>query len=270
MSKQIDVSLFTMDDFRPYLEAWARAKGRGAYRRLADELGMHTTLVSQVLNSKKCLTEEQASKLCVYMSLTTLETDYFLKLVQIERAGSVDLKTNFKRHLVQLRRQAQEVKNRVPTSKELTHADHAIFYSSWHFAIVRLLTGIDRFQRTEEIAQRLNLSVSRVQEILDFLVSRGLCHLHAGKFSRTEKNTHVDATSSLVVRHHQNWREVSRALQENMTPADLAFTAPVSIAKKDLQKVRAILLDTVSEIAKVIETSPAEEIAYLGIDWIKM
>jgi len=29
------------------------------------------------------------------------------------------------------------------------------------------------------------------------------------------------------------------------------------------------LLDTVSKIAKIVETSPAEEVVYLGIDWIE-
>ena len=72
-----------MNDFRPYLRAWARAKGRGEFRKISMALKMHTTLVRQVLNGRKCLTEEQASRLCGYMGLNSLETDYFLKLVQI-------------------------------------------------------------------------------------------------------------------------------------------------------------------------------------------
>ena len=270
MSKQSSGTIFTMIDFRDYMKAWARAKGRGEYRRISETLNMHTTLVSQVLNGKKCLTEEQASKLCDYMRLNPLETDYFLKLIQIERAGTEQLKSIYNRHLKQIRNQANEVSNRVPEAKELTEQDRAIFYSSWHYSMIRLLTMIKGKQTAEEVSVYLKLPISRVQEILNFLVSRGLCDLINGQYVRTEQNTHVEARSALAIRHHQNWRTKSLELLEKMGSDDLAFTAPISIAKKDIPKIRKILLDTISEISNVVEASPSEEILYLGIDWIKM
>lgn len=259
-----------MNDFRTYVRAWAKSRGRGEFRRIAQTLGIHTTLVSQVFSGKKCFTEEQASALCSYMSLSPLETDYFLKLVQIERAGSVSLKEVFQRHLKQIREQANEIKNRVPEYKELTKEDRALFYSSWHYAVVRLLTSVEDFQTIESIASYLKLPVSRVTEILDFLVSRSLCKKQGGVYVRTNQNTHVEARSPLAIRHHQNWRLKSAEMQEKMGPSELAFTAPVAIAKKDREKVRAILLETIGEISKLVEDSPSEEIGYLGIDWLKI
>lgn len=270
MSKQSSVSLFELSDFRPYLQSWAKTRGRGEFRRISIALNMHTTLVSQILNSKKCFTEEQASQLCVYMGLNTLETDYFVKLIQYERAGSENLRKLYRRHLTQIQQQASEVKSRVPESKELSNQDRAIFYSTWRYSLIRLLTGIAQFQTTEEISIRLNLPVSKVQEILDFLVSRGLCAEENGKYKRTERNTHIEASSPLSIRHHQNWRAKSLQLLEQMNAEDLAFTAPVSLAQKDIQKVRSILLDTISEISKLVEKSSSEECVYLGIDWIRI
>lgn len=270
MSKLTNEPLFAMSDYRTYIEAWARAKGRGEYRRISLALNMHTTLVSQVLNAKKCLTEEQATKLCDYMRLNPLETDYFLKLVQIERAGSDQLKIIFNRHLKQIRNQANEISNRVPESKELTEQDRAIFYSSWHYSMIRLLTMIKGKQTAEEISIHLGVPISRVQEVLSFLASRGLCRLVNGRYVRTEQNTHVEARSPLAVRHHQNWRSKSLELHEKMSSDDLAFTAPISIAKKDIQKIRKVLLEAISEISTVVEESPSEEVVYLGIDCIKI
>ncbi|MDD4974823.1 MAG: TIGR02147 family protein [Bacteriovorax sp.] len=270
MSKLSNEPLFNMTDYRAYIEAWARAKGRGEYRRISLALNMHTTLVSQILNGKKSLTEEQATKLCDYMRLNPLETDFFLKLVQIERAGSEQLKNIFSRHLKQIRNQANEISNRVPESKELTEQDRAIFYSSWHYSMIRLLTMIKGKQTAEEISVYLGISISRVQEILSFLASRGLCRLTNGRYVRTEQNTHVEARSALAIRHHQNWRSKSLELHEKMSSDDLAFTAPISIAKKDIQKIKKILLETISEISTLVEGSPSEEIVYLGIDCIKI
>ena len=270
MGKQLTDSLFTMTDYRNYIRSWATACGRGEYRRISLALGMHTTLVSQIFSGRKSLTEEQAFKLCVYMSLTALETDYFLKLVQIERAGTEQLKALFQRHLKQIHTQANEIISRVPVSEKLSEEDRALFYSSWHYTIVRLLTSISRFQTKEKIAFHLSLPVSRIQHVLEFLTSRGLCTEHRGKYVRTEKNTHVEATSPLAIRHHQNWRTKSVQLHENMTVDDLAFTAPLTLAAKDIPKIRKILLDTISEISKIVEKSPSEETVYLAIDWIKI
>ena len=271
MSKQSNGSLFSLDDFRPYMRAWAQSRGRGEFRKISTALGMHTTLLSQVVTGRKCFTEEQASRLCGYMALSPLETDYFMALILRERAGTADLKGIYLRHLVALRGQAKEAKSRVPEAKELNDSDRAIFYSSWQYSLVRLLTSLNRYQRPEEIARRLNLSISRVKEILDFLVSRGLCNeTRDRRYERTGKNTHIEARSPLAVRHHQNWRCKCLELHERMAADDLAFTAPVSLSRKDLDKVKAILLDAISGIAKVVEHSPAEEIAYLGIDWIRI
>ncbi len=270
MGKQQTNTLFTLSNFRPYVQSWAKAKGRGEFRRIAIALNMHTTLVSQVLNGHKCFTEEQASQLAIYMGLNTLETDYFIKLVQFERAGTESLQKLFKRHLEQIQRQVSEIKSRVPESKELSEQDRAIFYSSWQYALVRLLTDIDRYQTVEEISRRLNLSVSRTQEIIDFLCTRGLCDVERGRYKRTNKNTHIEASSALSVRHHQNWRNKSIELIDKMNPDDLTFTAPVSIARKDIDKVKEILLNAISDISKTIEKSPPEECVYLGIDWLKI
>lgn len=270
MGKQRDFSLYAMNDFRTYVWQWVQSRGRGEFGRIAKYLSIHTTLVSQIFNGHKCLTEEQAAKLCDYMGLSATETDYFIKLVLIERAGSEQLKTIYRRQLKQLQSQATEIKSRVPISKELTTQDRAIFYSSWLYSFVRLLTSIDRFQSVQEISAYLGIPLSRTQEILEFLTSRGLCELHEGKYRRTDKNTHIEAQSPLVVRHHQNWRGKSLSLHEKMSLEDLAFTSPLTISKADIPKVRSILLEAISEIAKVVEKSPSEEVVYLGIDWIRM
>ena len=269
MSKQTTESLFSLTDFRHYVRSWVKAQGRGEYRKIALKLRVHTTLVSQIFNGKKCLTEEQATLLCDHMGLNALETDYFIKLIQLERAGSESLKLLFKRHLKQIQNQSSEIKSRVPNVEVLSEQDRALFYSSWQYSLIRLLTSIPEFRTKEKIAAYTNLSISRVQEILDFLTSRKLCKEVKGFYQRTEKNTHIEAGSALSTRHHQNWRVKSLDFLEHVSKEDLAFTSPVSISKNDSEKVKKILLNTISDIAKIIEKSPPEEIIYLGIDWIK-
>ncbi len=271
MGQHSAASILVASDYRDFVRAWAKAKGRGEYRKVAQALKMHTTLVSQVFRGKKCLTEEQASRLCAYIGLDHLESDYFLKLVQLERASDESLRATYQRHLKQLRSQAKEAKSRVPEATELSEQDRAIFYSSWQYSLVRLMTSIDGFQTAQEISARLSLPVSRVHEILGFLASRALCvRDRDGRYRRSEKNTHVEASSPMAVRHHQNWRTKAAELLERADSDDLSFTAPVSIARRDLPKIRERLLDAISEIAKTVEKSGSEQLVYLAMDWIKI
>lgn len=270
MSKQQTEPLFAMSDYRFYVRIWAQSRGRGEFRRIAISIGMHTTLVSQVFSGKKRLTEEQASNLCAYMGLNSLEADYFLKLVQLERAGTERLKNTYRRHLQQIRNQASEIRSRVPESKELGEQDRAIFYSSWQYSLIRLLTSVEQYQTPEKISRHLKISLSRVQEILGFLTSRGLCVVKNGRYNRTSQNTHIEAQSPLAIRHHQNWRTKCLEMQEHLSTNDLVFTAPVSLSKGDFDKVRGVFLNAISEISKIVENSPPEDVAYLGIDWIGM
>jgi uncharacterized protein (TIGR02147 family) len=270
MGKLSDSSLFLAEDFRLYVRNWGRARGRGEFKKIALSLRIHTTLLSQVLSGRKTFTEAQASRICAYMGLNALETDYFIKLVQIDRAETEDLKRIYRRHLSQLSAQAKEASRRVPASRKMSERDSAIYYSSWQYSQIRLLTSIEGFQTATDISRRLSLSMSRTAEILDFLVSCRLCVEHNGRYSRTEENTHVEARSPLSIRHHQNWRSRSLGLMEALTPDDLAFTAPVAVSRDDVIKIRNRLLDVIAEVAQTVKDSPSEETVYLAVDWIKI
>lgn len=72
---------------RNYLASLPRG-GRGELSRLAEYLGVNNTLLSQILAGTRELSSEQAYALGTYWNFDERETDYFLTLVQIERAGT--------------------------------------------------------------------------------------------------------------------------------------------------------------------------------------
>lgn len=271
MGNQTITDIFELNDFRDVVRFYAEQKPRGEYRRIAEALRMHTTLLSQIMSGKKCLTVEQAAILCEHINLSNAESDYFLLLVQKERAGNHKLKSIFERHIQSLKSQIKQVRNHVPESVAMTESDRALYYSSWQYALIRLATDIEKFQTADAISRQFSIPLERVNEILDFLKAKKLCQeVKKGHFKRTAKNTHIEAGSSLSVRHHQNWRTQSARLLEKMRDDDLAFTAPISLSTDDRAKIRHLLLDTISKIGKTVQDSEPEEIVYLGIDWLKV
>ncbi len=99
------MGIFEYNDYKLFvrnrIREMARA-GRGQYQKMALHLRVHPTLVSQIFRGVRDLTPEQASEVAVFLELSEPESQYFLTLVQISRAGNQRL-----RELLERRRQWQ-------------------------------------------------------------------------------------------------------------------------------------------------------------------
>ena len=87
--------IFKYSDYQKYLNDWIESKprkGRGIKLDLAKFLGITPGHVSKILNQDIHLTPDQAAKLISYLDLSEIEGKYFLSLVEMARAGSVELR----------------------------------------------------------------------------------------------------------------------------------------------------------------------------------
>ena len=135
---------------------------------------------------------------------------------------------------------------------------------------MRLLTSIERYQRLDDIADYLGLSKARTRKALEFLVNVGLCVEKDGVYQIGPARTHLGAGDELLPRHHGNWREKAIQRSEKLSDEEMMFTAPLTIAEKDIPRVRQILLKLVSEVSQVVEDSTAEKIYCLNLDWFEV
>ena len=230
-------------------------------------------MVSQIFRSDKQLNLEQACKLCEYFALNEMETEYFLALVQWERAGSVALKKIVQAQIAKIREQARELKHRLPQDTRLNEADQAIFYSNWYYSGARLASSLPHSQDLDSIARLLDLSPMKVRRVLDFLVSRGLCIEQGGTYGLGPNRVHVGADSPLVTRHHVNWRLKAMQRFEGIGPGskdELAYTGPMTLSHQDAARVRARIVELTDEISKMVIQTKPERMACLNIDWVKI
>src|SRR5262245_31444965 len=127
-------SVFLFENYRDFITARFKEMPKGGYGqalKLSSHLNVHTTLVSQVLKGKKSFTPEQGVRVCEFLGLSEMETDYFLLLVQMDRCGSATLKKSLSRQMSELKKRARELVNRISSSDKLTEVQGAVFYSDW-------------------------------------------------------------------------------------------------------------------------------------------
>lgn len=267
------MSIFKYLNYREYLRDRIESlpsKGRGELLRIAKTAGVHSSILSQVFQGSRELTSEQAVAIAGHFELNETETQYFLLLAQWERAGTEKLKGVLKREIDRIRAEQTQVALRIPQSQSLSQEQKAIFYSSWYYSAVRVLSSIVEWKNVEAMRKRLNLTREQFTAIERFLVEHGLCKEQQGALSPGPQSTHIDGTSPLVARHHANWR--IKAMERHPTIAhdrELAFTSPMSLSRADAIKMRALALDFISDACKVADPSPPESSYCLNLDWFE-
>lgn len=267
------VSIFDFSDFRDFIKKRFNEmpkKGYGQAHKLSIFLGVHTTLISQVLKNIKTFTLEQASEVCTFFGLSEMESEYFILLVQLDRAGNESLRKILKRQIGTLKKKATQLVNRLQSEKKLSEEKRAIFYSDWTYSAVRQLTAINGFHHLDIIADYLDLSKKQTKNILEFLLTSGLCKEERGKILIGPSSTHLEAHSPWVRSHHINWRNKAIEKMNQEEDAQLHYTAPLTISKADALKLRGMIVQFLEQMDKVIEPSPSEELRCLNIDWFKI
>src|SRR3989344_6270394 len=92
------VSVFDFSDYKEFLRAWIDEKGhkgRGLKTKLAQAIGCNSTYVAHILHGKSHLSLEQGEAAARFKGLDTKEKHYFLLLIQLGRAGTVELRRYF-------------------------------------------------------------------------------------------------------------------------------------------------------------------------------
>lgn len=264
------MSLFNYDEYKPYFRDLIQSKGsagRGEYRRMAETLGVHPTMISQILSGDKDFTAEQIVTLAKHYGLGKTETKYLILLVEIARAGSVELKKQLLEMKEELQKKSLKLSNRIQASQGLTDQQNAIFYSSWIYSAVQIATSLERPIDFDFLSKRFHLSPERLGEILGFLKEAGLITEQNGVFKPGVQNTHIPKGSPFSMKHHANWRIKAIEKSEGLSDEELMYSVNVSLSPEDFKRLREQMVDFIQKFLKTVHASPAEDIAQFNLDF---
>ncbi|MCB0362892.1 MAG: TIGR02147 family protein, partial [Bdellovibrionales bacterium] len=105
------MDVFEFKDYKEFINRTIEAmpkKGYGTYRKIAHHLSINSVMVSQIFKGDRHLTSEQAHRISEFFGLNELATDYFILLVQIQRAGTHTYKSRLEKKLEELRAKSRD------------------------------------------------------------------------------------------------------------------------------------------------------------------
>ena len=267
-----EISVFDFGKYTDFLHDYLKLlpKSHGVMRKWAEQLGVHTTLISQVMNGHRHLSTEQGLELCKYLGLPQVDREYFIELVLLERAGTESLKNYHQSRLNQLQEKQKKLSERLKEEKKLNDQESAIFYSSWLYSAVRLCCSIGEGKTIDQLIEMTDLPREKILGCLEFLISSSLLKFDSGFYKLGTQSTHLSKESVYLSRHLINWRSRALLKIDDVSESEFMYSAPFSISQDDFEKLRTELLKFVENFLKAVKNSNPEIVACLNLDLFKI
>lgn len=230
---------------------------------------MHPSYLSRILNHSTHLTPDQAAGLCEFWDFSSDETNYFLGLVNFERAGSPRLQKHIATEIATLKKRNETLGRRL-SAIQVNEKEENVYYSSWHFAAVHLSLTIADTRTARRIADRLSIPLEQVRATLETLSSLGLVTRSGETWTPTKQNVHLSNDSWMASINHVNWRVKMADLIQRRSADDLHYTGVHTLSRADVRKVRDLLTESMVSTDQVIRPSKEEELFALAIDWCRV
>ncbi len=264
------MTVFDFKSYKEFINKWREKqpnKGHGQFVKFAEALGISTVLVTQIFNGAKNLSLEHAILLADFLGLTQLEKDYFLLLVNYERAGSHKLQEYFHAEILKTQKKRKEsLENVVAKDVVISEADKAVFYSNWMYSAIRLQTSIDGYQTVDSLADQFKISKEEIVKMLDVLLRMNLVIQTENGYRMGPARTHLEADSPFVKQRQISWRVKAFSKMDQVSKTQMFYTAPMSISEEMYDELKKGITNLIADLnSKITKTKP-QKLACLNID----
>ncbi len=120
----------------------------------------------------------------------------------------------------------------------LSLEQQAIYYSSWHYAAIHIMTTIKAMQTREALHQYLQIPTDRLNEVINFFVVCTITDSRKGPIDPGVSRIFLGTESAFLNKHHTNWRVRAIESLDRSQASDVHFSGVVSLAKEDVLKLK--------------------------------
>ncbi len=245
---------------------------RGYKANMSRAMGCQASYLSQVLVAKVNITPEQALALSEFWDLSELETEYFLKLVDCDRAGTEKLRKRLRLQIEEIKKRNQSLHSRhsvdAESVKKVKPEDAIFYWANWECPAIHEFIKLEGGRRLSEIASRFLLPLDHVERLLGRLQKMGLAtQTEDSWFSDGKIEISVDELG-LIQSFHRSIRD--RANFRLITPDTtfVTFTSLASVSKADMYRISAVLREMMDKAAAMqSESKEKEELVSLCVDF---
>lgn len=264
--------IFNFKNYKRFLReffATLPKKGRGQSLALASHLNVQQSVITSILKHDRHFTPEQGLAAATFFGFDQLTTEYFVLLIQMQRADTPALIAFWKKRLESIRESHMNLTSIHEEKQEISDEDKGIYYSNWYYSAARIALFYPEYRNVDAMAQLLNLSREKTAKILDFFIRTNLVKTEGGVLVPTSKSTSINEASEHLNNHRRNWREKAREKFSEPNTSDYFASMPMSLSKEDAEWFRGELRSLIKTLIDRLQSSPDEVRRCLNIDWFQ-
>jgi uncharacterized protein (TIGR02147 family) len=243
-------------------------RSRGLTRaELAAAMGCQAAYFSQVLKGRVHLTEDHGLKLCEFLDFSDAETEYFLILLRLARAGTPQLTRYLQQERAKLLEKNTEVERHVAGRKQGERDEITFYYSSsWIPSVIHIATSCEDLQTAEAIAERFGLPPDVVEHHLKQMERYGLVESDKKSWRHKGFSVHFPKGSHLDTQFQTTRRLLAMNALSFRRKDQLHYSVLFSTDAKTHAALREILVNTIDDLHRIVEPSPGEDVYCFCID----
>jgi uncharacterized protein (TIGR02147 family) len=260
----MNASIFQFVDYKRYIKSQIESADSnwGLISKLADAAGCQRSYLSRVLSSEVHLVADHIYGLSEHWRLSESETDYFLLLLEKEKASTPKYRNRINTNIVKAREAHENLQNKTKKPSADLSEKEIKYYSAWYWSAIHIATSIPELQSLGAISKKLHLNEDLVLEVLNELTSYGWIKKEGSgvkeKWKFNSSELHVPKSSHLSTLHHSNWRHLAVLdSQRTKSNSGFHFTAVQSIDQKAWEQLKELILKFIEDAQKI--SSPAKE-----------
>lgn len=265
-------TVFSQANYIDILNNWLGSQpiSHGIKSKMALFMGCQNSHLSRVLKDEINLTPDQAFLAGEFMKLNPRESDYFLTLVELARAGDPKYRQALEIKAAKLRVDSEDFGKRVQSKKLNNPINEMRYYSRWQYSALHVLTMKSGGVSMADCCHMINLTHEQAREDLDALVEMGLVVKSENTFTSTNKFIHLSKESPMNSIQHKNWRENASRSSQRQKSDGLHFTMVQTISEKDFLKIKELLFSTIDQYRKIADPSKEEKLICLCLDFFNV
>ena len=266
-------SIFEYKDYKKFVNDLVDSSengGRGKRKALADAIHCQGAFITHVLSGNYHFSLEQAEACSRFFGLSKDETEFFLTLVNFNRAGTESLRSFYQRLISERIETYETERSRLNFKHTVAPEDQIQFYSSWKYAAVHSMSGIPEFQTREAISKRLNIPLDHVTSILQFLVEKGIIEKKKNNYFPSKNLLFLDRNSPYITQHHTIWRNRAIESLDRRKPADYHYSLVLACTEKETHFIREKLAECVKECFEIPKAGNANTVGALCLDFFEL
>lgn len=269
-------SLYQFKDYRKYiayrLDNYQDGK-HGTRARFADTIGCQRPFISQVLNGRQNLTQEQAFRANAFFEHGPDETQFFMLLLQKERAGSTELKQFYLEQLQAISDRKNNVQEVVKPMVQLSEDVSRKFFSSWMYQAVMTALHVRNYTSIEALADLLRMKPDLVEQVCRELAEMGLAEIHSGHYRQVKHPNIRLAIDNPAQRQlmHLSWRAKIAEQITSQTSFDDHHCFCISLDAGEKENFRNKIFAILADMANLRdEDAKTDRVSVLAIDFFDL